>query len=53
MAGAWNLFFNAEAWGFRARSSPEIHTFWAQLFQLNSVRRLSDRPTFVSFSVLG
>ncbi len=53
MAGAWNLFFNAVAWGFRVFSSPEIHTFWAQLRQLNSVRRLTDRPASVPLSVLG
>lgn len=53
MAGAWNLFFNAHAWGFRACSSPEIHTFWAQSRQLNSVRRLTDRPASVPLSVLG
>ena len=45
MAGARNLFFNAKAWGFRAR--------WAQSRQLNSVRRLTDRPASESLSVLG
>ena len=42
MAGAWNLFFNAHAWGF-SHARPRDHTSR----QLNSVRRLTDRRLLV------